>query len=148
MAIAEKVERDFVAAMKARDADKVSTLRMAKAAFSNYKIEKRKDTLDDSEAIELLQRQVKQRRESFESFEKAGRKDLAEKEKKELSILQEYLPAQLNEAEIKVFVQKAVAASGAKTKADMGKVMKELMPMVKGKADGKKVNEIVLSLLG
>ncbi len=148
MPIADQIEQDFIQAMKSKNADLVSTLRMVKAAFSNYKIEKKKDKLEDPEAVEVLQKQVKQRRESVESFEKAGRQDLAGKEKKEITFLEKYLPKQLADEEIKTLARKAVAASGAKTKADAGKVMKELMPAVKGKADGKRVNEIVMSLLG
>lgn len=147
MPIEESVDHDLIAAMKAKNAEKVSTLRLVKSAIGNTKIEKKKNTLEDAEVVEILQRQVKQRKESIESFEKAGRKDLSEKEQRELSILQIYLPKQLDDAEIKSLAQKAVVQSGAKIKADAGKVMKELMPHVKGKADGKRVNEIVLSLL-
>lgn len=147
MSITDVIERDLISAMKAGQADKVSTLRLVKAALTNYKIEKKKDRLEDNEAVEILQRQVKQRRESIESYEKAGRAELAQKEKNELALLQVYLPKQLSDDEIKALVQKAIAASGAKNKAELGKVMKELMPAVKGKADGKRVNEIVLGLL-
>ena len=147
MAIAELIDKHLIEAMKAKDAQKLSTLRMVKAAITNYKIEKRKENLEDNEVLEILQKQLKQRKESFESFQKAGRAELAAKESTEMEILQAYLPKQLTDEEIKSLVQKAVAASGAKSKSEAGKVMKELMPHVKGKADGKRVNEIVLSLL-
>lgn len=147
MAIERTVEQDLTQAMKSKNADRVSTLRLLKAALTNYKIEKKKDALDDPEMLEIIQRQVKQRKESLESFEKAGRTDLAEKEKRELAILQAYLPKQLEDAQLKALVQQSIEKCGAKVKADAGKVMKELMPAVKGKADGKRVIEMVLSLL-
>lgn len=147
MLMTQTIHQNLIQAMKAKDATKVSVLRMVKAALGNYAIEKKKIELEDSEALEVLQRQMKQRKESVESFEKAGRKDLADKERAEMAVLEIYLPKQLSDEEIKTLVQKAIHASGAKTKADAGKVMKELMPAVKGKADGRRVNEIVMSLL-
>lgn len=147
MGLNQKLEEDLVTAMKAKDADKTGVLRMVKAALTNYKIEKKKENLEDAEVLEILSRQAKQRKESLESFEKAGRTELAEKERRELAILQVYMPKELSDDEIKAFAQKAIAESGAKVKADMGKVMKLLMPNVKGRADGKKVNEILGALL-
>lgn len=147
MKLEETLENDLQQAMRAKDADKLGVLRMVKAAIINYKIEKKKERLEDGDVVDILQKQAKQRRESLESFEKAGRKDLADKEKKELTILEIYLPKQLSDAEIKALAQQVIAKTGAKTKADMGMVMKDLMPLVKGKADGKKVNEVLGSLL-
>lgn len=147
MSIEKTIESDLTAAMKAKDAEKLLVLRMIKSAILNYKIDKKKENLSDEEVFEILQKQAKQRRESIESFEKAGRAELAEKEKKEAAVLQSYLPKQLSDDEIKAFAQQAITTSGAKSKAEMGKVMKELMPLVKGKADGKRVNEILGSLL-
>ena len=147
MGLNQKLEEDLVTAMKARDAEKTGVLRMVKAALTNYKIDKKKENLEDSEVLEIFSKQAKQRKESLDSFEKAGRTELAEKEKKELVVLQAYLPKQLGDEEIKALAQKAIVVSGAKTKAELGKVMKELMPLVKGKTDGRRVNEIVLSLL-
>ncbi len=148
MSIAELIEHDLLSAMKAKEVSKVSTLRMVKAALDNCKIERKKERLDDQEVIAVLQRQAKQRMESIESFQKAGRTDLVEKEKNEFAILQAYLPKPLTDEELKALVQKAITAAGAKTKADLGRVMKELMPSVQGKADGKRVNGVVLQLLG
>ncbi len=147
MSIEKTIESDLITAMKSKDAEKLVVLRMIKAAILNYKIDKKKENISDDEIFDLLQKQAKQRRESIESFEKAGRTELAEKEKKEASILQSYLPKQLSDEEIKAFAQQAIAKSGASNKAQMGLVMKELMPLVKGKADGKRVNEILSSLL-
>ena len=147
MGLLQKLEEDLVTAMKAKDADKVGVLRMVKAAATNYKIEKKKEVLEDPEVLDILQKQAKQRKESLESFEKAGRQELADKERKELAILQLYMPKELSDVEIKTLAQKAIAESGAKSKKDTGLVMKLLMPNVKGRADGKKVNEILGSLL-
>jgi uncharacterized protein len=147
MGLNQKLEEDLVTAMKAKDADKTGVLRMVKAALTNYKIEKKKENLEDAEVLEILSKQAKQRKESLESFEKAGRTELADKERRELAVLQSYMPKELTDEEIKTFAQKAIAESGAKGKADMGKVMKVLMPNVKGRADGKRVNEILGALL-
>ncbi len=147
MPLLEKLEQDFLDAMKAKDAMRVSVLRLIKAAVTNYRIAHKKEALTDSDVIEILQRQAKQRQESLESFEKAKRSDLAEKERKELALIQLYLPKAMSDDEILSLAAKAIEKSGAKSKAEVGKVMKELMPAVKGRADGKKVNEIALSLL-
>ena len=147
MSLQEKIDQDLIAAMKAKEAVKLSALRMLKSAFNNSAIEKKKDKLTDPEAVEIIQRQVKQRRESIESFEKGGRQELANKEKEELGILSVYLPAQLSDDELRKIAQGVIAQTGAKTKADSGRVMKDLMPIVKGKTDGKKVQEILAQLL-
>lgn len=147
MALVNTIESDYIAAMKAKDMEKVAVLRLIKSAFGYAAVEKKKNALEDAEAVDVLRRQVKQRKESVESFEKGGRKDMADKERKELEIIQSYLPQEMSDEEIGKLAQKAIEASGAKSKADMGKVMKELMPHVKGKADGKRVNDIVNSLL-
>lgn len=147
MGLAQQLDQDLIGAMKAKDADKLMVLRMVKTALTNYKIEKKREILEESEILDVLQKQAKQRRESLESFEKAGRQELADKERKELTILQTYMPKELSDDEIRSLAQKAITESGAKVKADIGKVMKVLMPWVKGKSDGKKVNEILGSLL-
>ncbi|HOW88292.1 MAG TPA: GatB/YqeY domain-containing protein [Candidatus Omnitrophota bacterium] len=147
MSLQERIEKDVIDAMKAKDAVKVSTLRMLKSALGNYLIQTKKDKADDADILGIIAKQAKQRRESLESFEKGGRKDLADKEKAELAILEAYLPKQLSDDELKTEVQKAIAASGAKGPADMGKLMKVLMPAVQGKADGKRIQEAVKAAL-
>ena len=147
MSLAERIERELIEAMKAKNVNKLSTLRLVKAAMTNLKIEKKKDALTDDECLDVLSKQVKQRRDSIASFESAGRNDLKAKEQEELTILEGYMPKALSDDEIRKFAQEAIQASGAKTKAETGKVMKELMPKVKGRADGKKVQEILGSLL-
>lgn len=147
MSLLEQIEKDVVAAMKAKDVVKVSTLRMLKSALGNYLIQAKKDKAEDADVQSMIAKQAKQRRESLESFEKAGRKDLADKEKAELAILESYLPKQLSEEQLQAEVQKAIATSGAKGPADIGKLMKTLMPAIQGKADGKRVQEAVKALL-
>ena len=148
MTLAETIDNDLKLAMKAKELEKLSTLRLVKAALTNFMIEKKKTNLADSEVLEILQKQVKQRRESYESYVKAGRQDLSAKEQREIEILQRYLPKVLTDAELKTLVEEVIATCQAKSQADLGKVMKELMPLVKGRAAGKRVNEIVLRLLG
>lgn len=147
MNLAAQIEADLVSAMKAKDALRVSCLRMLKSAAGYYKIEKKKEVLEDQDFMDLLQKQVKQRKESFESYEKAGRRDLAEKEAGELAILQGYLPKELTDEELGTLVREVIAQTGAKTKADLGRVMKELVPLLKGRADGKRASAAAGSFL-
>jgi len=147
MTLSEKINSDLTAAMKAKDTVRLLVLRMAKAAMTHTAIEKKKDALEDQEVLDVLVKQVKQRRESIEAFDKAGRKDLSDKEKAELAVLEGYLPAQLTTEELQNLVLEAIQASGAKVKADMGKVMSILMPKVKGRADGKVLSSLIQSKL-
>jgi len=147
MSLMEQVEKDIITAMKARDAVKVSTLRMMKSALGNYLIQVKKDKAEDADVLGIITKQAKQRRESMASFEKAGRKDLADKEKAELAILESYLPKQLTDEELRAEVQKAIVVSGATSPADMGKLMKVLMPVLQGKADGRRVQDAVKAIL-
>ncbi|NWF98519.1 MAG: GatB/YqeY domain-containing protein [Nitrospirae bacterium] len=146
MSLLKKLDEDLKTAMKASDNLKVSVLRMAKAAIKNKQIEIGHE-LSDGEVFSVFSTLAKQRRESIELFEKGGRNDLAEKEKKELSILQSYLPEQLSLAEIERIISKAILDSGASGLKDMGMVMRLIMPALKGVADGKVVNEKVKELL-
>ncbi len=147
MSIKEKLRADLVAAMKARAELKLSTLRLITSSIKNKEIDERKE-LDDEGVLSVLNTAAKQRRDSIEQYEKGGRQDLADKEKAELVIIQEYLPQQLSKDEVAAFIKEAIAETGAAGAKDMGKVMKALMPKVKGKADGKLVNELVKELLG
>ncbi|HVQ16060.1 MAG TPA: GatB/YqeY domain-containing protein [Vicinamibacterales bacterium] len=144
----DQVGADIATAMKARDASRLSALRMLKAAVMNKGVEKGRD-LDDAEVLQVIASLVKQRRDSIEQFGKAGRTDLVEKETAELNILQAYLPAGATPAEINAAVAEAIAETGASSPKDMGKVMKAVMPKLAGKnADGKAVNEAVRRSLG
>ncbi len=129
-------------AMKSQDKFRLSVIRMVRSAIKNIEIDQRK-TLDDNEVLDILSREIKQRRDSLQDFEKAGRDDLAESVKAEIAIIGEYLPQQLTEEEVTAIVQSTIQETGASSKADMGKVMAALMPKVKGRADGKLVNRLV-----
>ena len=148
MLLREKVNTDITAAMKAKDAARLSALRMMKAAITNKGVEKGHD-LDDAEVLQVLASLVKQRRDSIEQFSKAGRTDLVDKETAEIAVLEQYLPPAASPDEIDAAVAAAIAETGAASPKDMGKVMKAVMPKLAGKhADGKTVNEAVRRKLG
>ncbi len=132
--------------MKAKDGDRVSVLRLVLAAVQNREIEL-KSELDDDQILAEITSAAKRRKESIEAFKEGGREDLVLKEGKELAILEEYLPAQLSPEELKSLIQEAIESTGASSPGDMGKVMKEIMPRVQGKADGKVVNQKVKEIL-
>jgi len=147
MALTEKIIADLTASMKAQDAPRTSTLRMVKAAMMNRKIDKGAE-LDDDDMLKLLRSLVKQRKDSVEQYEKAGRKDLVDKEQAEITVIESYLPQPATEAEIQQAVAAAIAETGATSLKDMGKVMKATQTALAGKnADGKLVSEIVKSKL-
>ncbi len=134
-------------AMRARDQRRTSTLRMAMAAAHNRRIELGR-ALTDEDVVEVLGKQVKQRRESIEQFRAGGREEMAANEEAEAQILAEFLPEQLSEADLAALVDQAVAETGASSPGDMGKVMGALMPRTKGRADGKVVSNLVKRRLG
>ena len=147
MTLMERLLDDMKTAMKSKDQLRLSVIRLAKAAMMNLQIARGHD-LSEQEVIEVLAKEAKQRQDSIPEYEKAGRADIVETLRNELKIIQEYLPAQLSEDEIRELVKTAIAETGATGKKDMGKVMGALMPKTKGRADGKLVNQIVNSLLG
>jgi len=146
MSLTEQIRTDLTAAMKARDAAKTSTLRMLQAAIKNEQIEKGAE-LEDSDVLVVLKRAVKQRNDSVEQYEKAGRQDLADKEKAELVVLEAYMPKQMSDVELEELVKQTIAAVGAESKKDMGKVMKEIMASHRDTVDGKKVQAVLGKLL-
>ena len=147
MSVSEQIIADLTASMKAQDAQRTSTLRMVKAAMMNRKIEKGSE-LDDDEMQKLLRSLVKQRRDSIEQYEKAGRQELVDKEQAEITVIETYLPQAASAAEIEAAVVAAIAETGASSMKDMGKVMKAVQAALAGKnADGKTVSEIVKSKL-
>ena len=146
MSLADSLQKDMIAAMKAKDKEKLSTVRMLKAAVANEKINDGHD-LSPEEEIAVLSRELKQRKDSLEEFKNAGREDSVKQLEKEIEVVQSYLPKQLSEDEVKDIVQETINEVGATSKADFGKVMGAVMPKLKGKADGKLVNETVKSLL-
>lgn len=140
-----ELKEELKQSMLARDAEKTSALRMVISALGYFEIEKGgagyEATEEDVEAV--LQKQVKQRRDSVEQFQAGGRDDLVAKESKEIEMLEKYLPAQMSEDEVRKLVEEAIQQTGASSAADMGKVMGALMPKVKGKADGGIVSRLV-----
>ena len=147
MSLQEKLNTDLKTAMRARDELRMLVLRSLLSSMNYAEIAKQKK-LDDGGVIEVIGREIKQRKESIEAYEKGNRADLAAKEKAEMAILQEYMPAQMGRDEIISIVQAVLTEVGAKGPGDKGKVMQKLMPQVKGKADGGEVNSIVTDLLG
>ncbi len=146
MPIKTKLNDDLKDAMRNRDVVRRSTLRLALSEIHNQEIANQKDLTDD-DVIQLLGRQAQQRRDSIEAFEKGDRQELADKEKVELEIILGYLPQQLTHEEITDIVREVVEASGASGPEDMGRVMGQLMPRVRGKAEGRVVSTIVNEML-
>ncbi len=146
MSLLKRFDDDLKEALKAAESAKVSILRMVKATVKNKQIEKGRELTDD-EIVSVLSSMVKQGRESIEQFTKAGRMDLARKEEQEVAILQSYMPQQLSHDELDRIISDAIQEASARTPQDMGKVMRILMPRVKGVADGKYVNQRVKELL-
>jgi len=148
MLLRDQVNADISAAMKAKDAPRLSALRMLKAAIMNKGVEKGRD-LDDPEVLQVVSTLVKQRRDSIEQFSKAGRTDLVDKETAEVGVLEHYLPPAASVEEIDAAVAAAIAETGAASAKDMGKVMKAVMPRLAGKnADGRAVSDSVRRKLG
>lgn len=148
MTLKERLNEDMKAAMKAKDEGKerLGVIRLARAAIKNVEIDKRHE-LSDDEVLEVIAREVKQRRDAITEFGVKGGPEYTTKLEGEIAILMDYLPQQLSEAELRQIVQEAVAASGATSAKEMGKVMGLLMPKVKGRADGKLVNQLVKEAL-
>jgi uncharacterized protein YqeY len=147
MEIKMKISEDMKTAMKAGEKLKVSTLRLTMSAIT-YAEKDNKRELNEEETLEVIGREIKKRREAVEEYSKAGREDLAGKEREEAAILVVYMPAQMDEAEITAIVKGVIAETGAMGPGDLGKVMGAVIPKTKGRADGKRVNEIVRELLG
>ena len=146
--ILDRVQSDMTAAMKSREADKLSTLRMLKTALMEVKTKKPKDaTLSADEEIEVLQRYVKKRREAIEEWKKAGRADLIAKEEAEIAVTQLYLPKGVSEDELRALVREAIARTGAQGPKDAGKVIGAGMAQVKGRAEGGTVSRLVKEAL-
>jgi uncharacterized protein YqeY len=148
MTLAERINQDLTAAMKAKDAERLSALRLVKTALKNREIEKM-SPLDDMEATKVLQSLVKQRRDSIEQYTQGGRPELAAKEAAEIKVIEEYLPAALDEATLSRIVDETLGEIGAQSAKDMGRAMKAVMAKLAGQAaDGKIVNQLVKSKLG
>ena len=148
MDIQTQLKQDMMTAMKAREMEKVNTIRSLRGAIKDKAIELKKDELSDEEIMGVLTKAAKQRRDSIASYKEGGRDDLVAEEEKELAIIEKYLPEQMNEDEVTKIVTEVIEQTGASSMADMGKVMGAIMPKVKGKADGNMVQTIVRRKLG
>jgi hypothetical protein len=146
MALREQLNDDIKTAMKAREAEKLGALRLMLSAVKQREIDER-ITLDDAGVVSVVEKMVKQRKDSIAQYEKAARQDLADKEKYEISVIEAYLPQQLSQAEVDAVIAEAIAATGAKSPADMGKVMGVVKPKLAGKADMGKVSGLVKAKL-
>ncbi|QHS22800.1 GatB/YqeY domain-containing protein [Virgibacillus sp. MSP4-1] len=147
MTLLDRLNNDMKEAMKSKDKQALSVIRMVKASIQNEAIKLGKDQLTEEEEMSVLSRELKQRNDSLQEFKNAGREDLVEKINDELSVLQKYMPEQLSDEELTELVKDTIKTVGAESKSDMGKVMGALMPKVKGKADGSKVNQLVMEYL-
>ena len=142
----EKLKQDMIEAMKAKDKDRLTTIRMIKGDLDKEHIDKKREINDDL-LIEVVNRGIKQRKDSISEFEKGGRSDLIEKTQAEIDILQSYLPEQLSMEEVEAIIDEAFEVVKPEGARDMGKVMKEVTPKLKGRADMKQVSEIIKSNL-
>ncbi len=147
MGLRERVDSDTKEALKSGAKDKLSTLRMLNAALKNKQIDKRRPLIEE-EVVETVRSLIKQRKDSIEQFAKGGRQDLVDKETAEVAVLEVYLPQPLSHEELESMVREAVVQTGAQGSKDMGKVMKALIPMVGGRADGKLISDLVKKSLG
>ncbi|WGG44276.1 GatB/YqeY domain-containing protein [Rossellomorea sp. DA94] len=147
MSLLNRLNDDMKQAMKNKEKEKLSVIRMLKASLQNEAIKHGKQELSEDEELTVLSREVKQRKDSLQEFQNAGREDLVEKIQTELTYVEIYMPKQLSEEEVSAIVEQTVAEVGANSKADMGKVMGAIMPKLKGKADGALVNKLVLQHL-
>ncbi|HEX8251520.1 MAG TPA: GatB/YqeY domain-containing protein [Thermoanaerobaculia bacterium] len=145
-ALADKVRADMTEAMKAQEKERLSTLRMLQSALKNEQINLGHE-LSDEEAMTVIRKAMKQRQDSIEQFTNAGRTEMAEKERSEMELLKAYLPAELTQEELETSIREIIATTGAQSKKDLGKVMKEATARFKGRVDGKKVQELVARLL-
>lgn len=146
MSLKDKLKDDLKSAMKEKDAVRKNVVQLIKAGV--LQVEKDKQiTLDDEGVLDVIAKQLKQRRDSLPDYEKSGREDLVAQLKREMELLMEYLPAQLSHEELEAIVKEAVTKVGASSVKDMGKVMAEVMPKTKGRADGKEINAIARGLL-
>lgn len=147
MDLYSKIEEDIKTALKSGDSKKLSVLRMALSEIKNHEINKKLKKAAEGDVLQIMQRQINQHKDSIEQFEKGNRSDLAQKEKAELEILISYMPKQLSEEELTKIISDVISATGAVTKSETGKVMKAVMEKVRGRSDGKTINQLVMKLL-
>jgi len=143
MSLLDRLNQDMKQAMKDKEKEKLATIRMVKSALQNEALKLGKDELSEEEELAVLSRELKQRKDSLQEYQNAGRDDLAEKSEREIELIQSYMPDQLSDEELDEIVQETIKEVGATSKQDMGQVMSAIMPKVKGKADGSQVNQLV-----
>jgi len=149
MPLQQRLTDEMKEAMRTGDADRLSVIRLLRSTIKNKEIDKGKgQQLTDEEILQVISTAVKQRKESIEQFEKGGRQDLVDKEKKELAILQSFLPQPISDEELRIKIKEAIAQSGATDAKDMGKVMKLVVPQLVGRAEGSKISQMVRECLG
>lgn len=147
MSLNDRLGQELKAAMLARDADRLGALRLLKAALGYVAIEKKVDSLSDADVVAVVQKEVKKRRDSIEQFEKAGRTELAAKEKAEIAVLEGFLPQALSAEELETLVRQVIAETGATSKKEMGPVIKAVQAKAGGRADGRAISTLVGKLL-
>ncbi len=147
MPLAERISQEIKAAMLARDADRLSTLRLLKSAIGYAQIERKTESLPDAEVVAIVQKEVKKRRDAIEQYEKGGRPELAAKERGEIAVLESFLPQPLSPEELEQLIKSAIQELGATSKKEMGPVIKAVQAKVSGRADGKTISGIVGRLL-
>jgi len=147
MGLKEKILEDIKTAMKAKDADRLSAIRMLQSAVKNREIEVRPNAITEQDIIAVVKKAAKQRKDSISEFEKAGRQDLVDKEKAELKVLEEYMPAQMSDDAVKAIVADVIQSTGATGLKQMGAVIKEVMSKTGGQADGKLISDLVKASL-
>jgi uncharacterized protein YqeY len=147
MGLIDDIQAAVKEAMKNKEKLRLGVLRMLMSELKNRRIELQRE-LEEADILQVITRMVKQRHDSAEQFARGGREELAAKEKGEIEVLESYLPEGLSEAELEELVKQAIAETGARSKKDMGRVMQAVMPKIAGRADGKKVNQLVSRLLG
>lgn len=143
----KKISQDYIDAMKAKDKARAATLSFLRAQIKNLMIDQRIEEVDDAQVVGVLKKQLKQRQDSVESFEKGGRSELADKERAEIEIIKQYLPEEMSAQDVEAIVDQVIQDVGATSIKDMGKVMKPVLDQTAGRADGKLVSETVKSKL-
>lgn len=146
MSLIEQLQQDMKSALKNKEKEKLATIRLVRAAIKRAEIDNQ-GPLNEDQVLDVILREVKQRREAIQEYEKAHRQDLVEKEKAQLAVLESYLPKQLTEEELEQLLRETIEELGVTSKKEIGKVMKTVMPKVKGRADGKVVNQLAQKLL-
>jgi len=147
MTLQERLAQEIKSAMLAKDADKLSTLRLLKSVIGYLLVERKTETLSDADFVGVVQKEVKKRRDAIEQYDKGGRPELAAKEKKEITVLEAFLPQALSQEELEQLIKATIAETGATSKKDMGPVIKAVQAKAAGRADGKTISGIVGKLL-